>query len=85
VGASGGGKSTIVDLITHLYDPSSGVVKVNVVDVQDLSTESLCAATAVVPQDTLLLNKTIMENIRCETSSISGSGVWAMLIWPGHA
>jgi ABC-type multidrug transport system fused ATPase/permease subunit len=48
VGASGGGKSTIVDLITRLYDPSSGVVKVNGVDVRDLSTESLRAAIAVV-------------------------------------
>jgi ABC-type multidrug transport system fused ATPase/permease subunit len=64
VGASGSGKSTILKLTTRLYDASSGVVKVNGVDVRDLTTESLRASIAVVPQDTVLFNDTILQNIR---------------------
>lgn len=66
VGASGSGKSTILKLATRLYDAASGSVKVNGVDVRELTTESLRAAVAVVPQDTVLFNDTILQNIRCE-------------------
>lgn len=64
MGASGSGKSTILKLTTRLYDATSGVVKVNGVDVRDLTTESLRASIAVVPQDTVLFNDTILQNIR---------------------
>ncbi|KAF8062057.1 ATM1 [Scenedesmus sp. PABB004] len=64
VGASGSGKSTILKLVTRLYDASGGVVRVNGVDVRDLQTASLRSAVAVVPQDTVLFNDTILQNIR---------------------
>jgi ATP-binding cassette subfamily B protein len=64
VGASGSGKSTILKLVTRLYDAVGGAVKVNGVYVKDLTTESLRAAVAVVPQDTVLFNDTILQNIR---------------------
>lgn len=64
VGASGSGKSTILKLVTRLYDATGGAVKVNGVDVRDLTTDSLRAAVAVVPQDTVLFNDTILQNIR---------------------
>lgn len=65
VGASGSGKSTILKLATRLYDAASGAVKVNGVDVRNLATDQLRAAVAVVPQDTVLFNDTILQNIRC--------------------
>lgn len=64
VGASGSGKSTILKLITRLYDAVSGQVKVNGVDVKDVQTAGLRQAVAVVPQDTVLFNDTILQNIR---------------------
>lgn len=65
VGSSGSGKSTILKLVTRLYDATAGAVKVNGVDVRELTTDSLRSAVAVVPQDTVLFNDTILQNIRC--------------------
>mmetsp|Transcript_18042 Transcript_18042/g.50463 ORF Transcript_18042/g.50463 Transcript_18042/m.50463 type:complete len:853 (+) Transcript_18042:34-2592(+) len=64
VGSSGSGKSTMLKLLTRLYDVSSGAVLLNGVDVRDLKLESLRKAVAVVPQEAVLLNDTIMSNIR---------------------
>ncbi|WIA17936.1 hypothetical protein OEZ85_009429 [Tetradesmus obliquus] len=64
VGPSGSGKSTILKLATRLYDAGSGIVKVNGVDVRDLQTASVRSSVAVVPQDTVLFNDTILQNIR---------------------
>eukprot|EP00879_Flechtneria_rotunda_P004177 GHRR01004425.1.p1 GENE.GHRR01004425.1~~GHRR01004425.1.p1 ORF type:complete len:675 (+),score=250.27 GHRR01004425.1:972-2996(+) len=64
VGASGSGKSTILKLVTRLYDAGEGAVLVNGVDVRDLQRASLRTAVAVVPQDTVLFNDSILQNIR---------------------
>jgi len=64
VGPSGSGKSTILKLLTRQYDVSSGSVKLNGVEISDLTLESLRAAVAVVPQEAVLFNGTIMQNIR---------------------
>lgn len=71
VGASGSGKSTILKLATRLYDAASGAVKVNGVDVRDLATDQLRSAVAVVPQDTVLFNDTILQNIRCDSVRVA--------------
>ncbi|GFH11909.1 ABC family transporter: mitochondrial ATM1-like protein, partial [Haematococcus lacustris] len=63
-GSSGSGKSTILKLLTRLYDTDSGEVLLNGVNAKDLRLESLRGAVAVVPQDTMLFNDTIMQNIR---------------------
>eukprot|EP00798_Chlamydomonas_sp_ICE-L_P023171 gene23171-30381_t len=60
VGSSGSGKSTMLRMLTRMFDASSGKVLLNGVDVKDLSKEAI----AVVPQETVLFNDTIMENIR---------------------
>lgn len=78
VGPSGSAKSTILKLVTRLYDAAGGSVKVNGVDVRDLTTDSLRSAVAVVPQDTVLFNDTILQNIRWGVCNSECCG-WAHL------
>lgn len=63
VGASGGGKSTILDLLMGFYDPSSGRILINGTDIQELSLESLRRRIGLVPQDVFLWNSSIIENM----------------------
>ncbi|KAK9862805.1 hypothetical protein WJX84_006068 [Apatococcus fuscideae] len=63
VGGSGSGKSTVLKLLMRLYDVSSGTVHVNGVDVRELKQSSYRSAVAVVPQDTVLFNDTILRNV----------------------
>ena len=63
VGPSGSGKSTLVKLILRLYDPCEGHIKLDGVDVRDLTWDALHKAIAVVPQDTVLFNDTLYNNI----------------------
>ncbi len=63
VGESGSGKSTIADLLLRLYDPTSGRILVDGVDLRDLDWESWRARIGVVSQDTFLFNASIRENI----------------------
>jgi subfamily B ATP-binding cassette protein MsbA len=63
VGASGGGKSTIIDLFCRFYDPSSGVITIDGVDLRDVSLASLRALISVVDQNTFLFNDTVSGNI----------------------
>jgi subfamily B ATP-binding cassette protein MsbA len=63
VGASGGGKSTIIDLFCRFYDPTSGVITIDGVDLRDVSLASLRALISVVDQNTFLFNDTVSGNI----------------------
>ncbi|MBQ9548272.1 MAG: ABC transporter ATP-binding protein [Bacteroidales bacterium] len=63
VGASGGGKSTLVDLIPRFYDPSSGQITLDGIDIRDLKIDSLRALMGNVNQDPILFNDTIFNNI----------------------
>lgn len=63
VGKSGAGKSSLIRLLTRLYDPDSGNIYLNGKPVQDMSLSELRQAIAVVPQDTVLFNDTIAYNI----------------------
>ena len=64
VGPSGGGKSTITALVTRLYDPSIGAVRLGGVDVRELSRTDLRSAIGVVSQDAHLFHDTIGANLR---------------------
>jgi ABC-type transport system involved in Fe-S cluster assembly fused permease/ATPase subunit len=64
VGDSGAGKSTIIKLLFRFYDVASGSVTIDGIDVRQFSQQALRRAIAVVPQDTVLFNDTIYENIR---------------------
>jgi len=64
VGHTGSGKTTIASLISRFYDPTGGSVKIDGVDVRDLSVDSLRGNISIVLQDTFIFSGTIMENIR---------------------
>ncbi|HUQ73806.1 MAG TPA: ABC transporter ATP-binding protein/permease [Burkholderiales bacterium] len=64
VGHSGSGKSTLARLLYRFYDVSAGSITVNGVDIREVKQSSLRAAIAIVPQDTVLFNDTILYNIR---------------------
>jgi ATP-binding cassette subfamily B protein len=64
VGHSGSGKSTLARLLYRFYEVGGGAIRVNGVDVRDLTQKSLRAAIGIVPQDTVLFNDTILYNIR---------------------
>ncbi|MBQ2281682.1 MAG: ABC transporter ATP-binding protein [Kiritimatiellae bacterium] len=63
VGPSGGGKSTIVSLLMRFFDPVSGAVKRNGVDIRDFTIESIRENIGLVMQDNFLFNDTIAANI----------------------
>jgi len=63
VGPTGVGKTTVVSLIERFYDPQSGMVKIDDVDIKDLTIESLRSQISMVLQDVFLFNGTIAENI----------------------
>ncbi|MDR9452220.1 MAG: ABC transporter transmembrane domain-containing protein, partial [Acidimicrobiia bacterium] len=63
VGPSGAGKSTIVQLIPRFFDPTSGRILIDGVDLRDLRLQDLRSHMAAVPQETQLFSGTIMENL----------------------
>jgi subfamily B ATP-binding cassette protein MsbA len=63
VGPSGGGKSTISDLIPRFYDPTQGQILIDGIDIKDCTMESLREQMGIVNQESLLFNDTIFSNI----------------------
>lgn len=63
VGSSGGGKTTLVNLIPRFHDVSSGAVLIDGTDIREVSLASLRRQVAVVTQDTFLFNDTVRNNI----------------------
>ncbi len=63
VGHSGAGKSTMINLIARLYDPEKGIIKIDGIDIKEISKDDLNRQVGMVLQDTFLFNGTIYENI----------------------
>ncbi|MEP0861060.1 MAG: ABC transporter ATP-binding protein [Ignavibacterium sp.] len=63
VGPSGGGKSTLVDLIPRFYDPTEGKILLDDLDIRKYTLKSLRSKMGIVTQETFLFNTTIRENI----------------------
>ncbi len=63
VGSSGAGKSTLARLLYRFYDIGSGTIEIDGQDIQQVTQESLRRAIAIVPQDTVLFNTSIRDNI----------------------
>jgi subfamily B ATP-binding cassette protein MsbA len=64
VGASGAGKTTLSALLYRFYEPQSGSITIDGISIRDVQRESLRTHVGIVPQDTILFNGTIRENIR---------------------
>ncbi len=75
VGRSGAGKSTILKLVTRLYDPSEGLVLIDGQDIRRVTLDSLRSRIAVVPQIPLIFTGTVAENIRLAKPDATDSEV----------
>lgn len=63
VGPSGSGKSTLVDLVSRFYDPASGSITIDSVDLRLVELRSLRSLIGIVTQETILFNDTVRNNI----------------------
>jgi ATP-binding cassette subfamily B protein len=71
VGASGGGKSTFVNLILRFYEPTTGSILIDNQDIKEVSLSSLRNNIALIPQDPFLFHRTLQENIQYGRSEAS--------------
>lgn len=79
VGGTGSGKTTLVNLLTRLYDVTDGAVLVDGVDIRQQSQEELWTRFGLVPQKAFLFRGTIASNIRFGAEGASDSQLWQAL------
>jgi ABC-type multidrug transport system fused ATPase/permease subunit len=79
VGSSGAGKSTIASLLARLYDVDSGAVKLNGVDVRDLTFASLKETVGMVTQDGHLFHESIRSNLQLAAPGADDDALWEAL------
>jgi ATP-binding cassette subfamily B protein len=77
VGPSGAGKTTLFQLLLRFYDPQSGSITLDGVDIRDLDLHTLRDAIGIVPQDTVIFSADAMENIRYGREDASDAEVIA--------
>lgn len=77
VGPSGAGKSTLFQLLQRFYDPESGAVRVDGVDVRDTDPAQLRARMAMVPQETVIFAASARDNLRYGAWDASEAQLWA--------
>ena len=75
VGASGAGKSTIVNLLLRFYDPQAGQVCIDGIDLREVTLNSLRQQIAIVPQETILFSGSIAQNIALGNPKASHSAI----------
>ena len=75
VGPSGSGKSTLIDVLIRFYDPESGEIFIDDINLQDIDITSFREMFGVVSQETILFNDTIENNIRLGRQNISFSEI----------
>ncbi|WP_296312259.1 ABC transporter ATP-binding protein [Winogradskyella sp. UBA3174] len=75
VGATGAGKSTIINLLNRFYEIDSGVIKVDEIDIKDIALSSLRDHIAVVLQDVFLFADTVLNNITLNNPNVSETDV----------
>ena len=77
VGQSGAGKTTIFQLLLRFYDPSSGRIRLNGLDIKDIPLIRLRSAIGLVPQDPVIFSTTARENIRFGNITATGAEIEA--------
>ena len=79
VGPSGGGKTTLLNLLLRLYDPTSGSVLVDGTNIRNIALASLRSQIGFVSQEILLMDGTIRNNVRMGKLDASDEEIWAAL------
>jgi len=64
LGATGAGKTSLINLVPRFYDPSSGQILIDGADIRHIRQDSLLAHVGIVPQETILFSGTVRDNIR---------------------
>lgn len=77
VGSSGGGKTTIVNLLLRYYDPQAGVIRIGGVDIQQMPLEQLRSQFSVVSQDNYLFHGTVRDNLTLGCEQVSDEALVA--------
>ena len=77
VGPTGAGKTTIINLLPRFYDVTHGSVKIDGVDVRDVTAESIRKQVGIVLQDTFLFSASVMDNIRFGRPDATDEEVYA--------
>ncbi len=75
VGASGGGKSTLADLLPRFYDVNSGSISIDDTDIKSVSIQALRSLMGIVTQEPILFNDSVIENIRLGNQSATEDSV----------
>ena len=76
VGSTGSGKSTLIKLILRLYDPTSGEIRFDEINIKDIKIESLRNKIGLVSQDIFLFEGTVFENIAYGNLDATNEQVW---------
>ncbi|MBB3839214.1 subfamily B ATP-binding cassette protein MsbA [Runella defluvii] len=84
VGSSGGGKSTIADMIPRFYDPTEGQILIDGLDLRSITTKSLRDQMGIVTQESILFNDTIFNNIAFGTEATEAEVMAAAKIANAH-
>lgn len=79
VGPSGSGKTTVANLLPRFYDVSAGAICIDGMDIRDVTVGSLRENIGLVPQDTLLFNTTIKENVLYGRLDATDEEVWTAI------
>lgn len=77
VGQSGSGKSTVANLITRFYDVNKGSIKIDGIDIKDISKKSLRNLMGIVTQDSILFNDSVKSNITLGSENVSDEKIIA--------
>ena len=73
LGATGSGKSTLINLVPRFYDPNAGAVTIDGVDIRRVRQDALLGQIGIVPQETVLFSGTVRDNIRYGRPDASGA------------
>ncbi len=84
VGTSGGGKSTIADLVPRFYDPSEGQILVDGVDIKHIKIQSLTKQIGIVTQESILFNDTVFNNITFGSQTTKNQVIEAAKVANAH-
>jgi ABC-type multidrug transport system fused ATPase/permease subunit len=79
IGGTGAGKTTLLNLIPRFFDPTSGAVLIDGVDVRDRALEELWASIGLVPQQAYLFGGTVADNLRFAAEDASDADIWHAL------